>query len=114
MDTALIVALVAAAASIVAAGIAARSSRRATDVNEQAANLGWVKELRQDAIDARKEVAELRVEVRELRRQLSVVTDEADHWITQHTTMRNHAFRGGMTLERLRQLWPDPPAAASR
>jgi Ni/Co efflux regulator RcnB len=106
VDTPVLVAIVAAVASIAAAVIAARSSRRATDVN-------WVKELRQDAVDARKEVADLRAEVRELRRQLAVVTNEADHWIAEHTTIRQHAFRPGMTIERLRELFgPDaaPPA----
>lgn len=114
MDASVIAAAIAAVAAIAAAVIAARSSRRATDVNEQAANLGWVKELRQDAIDARKEVADLRAEVRELRRQLGVVTTEADHWVAQHQTMRRHAWRPGMTIERLRELiGPEPPAAAA-
>jgi HAMP domain-containing protein len=115
VDTPVLVAIVAAVASIAAAFIAARSSRRATDVNEQAANLGWVKELRQDAVDARKEVSELRAEVRELRRQLEVVTAEADHWIAEHTTIRRHAFRPGMNIERLRVLFgPDPAPPARR
>lgn len=114
MDTTTLVAIVAAVAAIIAAVIAAKASNRATDVNEQAANLGWVKELRQDAIDARKEVAELRTEVRELRRQLAVVAGEADHWIGQHQTMHRQAWRPGMTIERLRELFgPEPPSATS-
>jgi uncharacterized coiled-coil DUF342 family protein len=114
MDIPLLVAVVSAAAAIAAATITAKASKRATDVNEQAANLGWVKELRQDAIDARKEVAELRTEVRELRRQLAAVAGEADHWIGQHQTMHRQAWRPGMTIERLRELFgPEPPSATS-
>lgn len=113
MDTPLIVAVIALAGTLFTGYQTFRASRRATDVNEMAANLGWVKEMRQDAVDARKELGDLRGEVRELRRQLAVVTAEADHWIAQNTTLRNHAFRRGMTLDRLRELWPDPPAAAS-
>jgi predicted RNase H-like nuclease (RuvC/YqgF family) len=109
VDASVVVACVAAGAAIVAAIISARSSRRATDVNEQAANLEWVKELRRDAVDARKEVAELRSEVRELRRQLAVVTGEADYWINEHQALRRHAWRPGMTIERLRELLGHEP-----
>ena len=126
MDTPVIVALIAAAASVVTAFYAARASRRVAaitaaaahrtaDVNEQAANLAWVKELRQDASDARDEVEQLRGQVRELRRQLDAVTREADHWIAEHQSMRRHAWRPGMTIERLRELVGpiDPPATAN-
>lgn len=109
MDASIVVATIGGAAGLWGAYIAAKASRRATDVNEQAANLAWVKELRNDAVDARKEVAELRTEVRELRRQLAVVTGEADHWINEHQTIRRHAWRPGMTIERLRELLgPEP------
>jgi predicted RNase H-like nuclease (RuvC/YqgF family) len=104
MESTVVVALIAAGASLVAALFAWRSSGRATDVNQQAANLAWVKELRQDASDARDEVEQLRTQVRELRRQLDAVTREADHWITEHQSMRRHANRPGMTIERLREL----------
>lgn len=115
MDRTVIVALIAAGASLVAALFAWRSSSRATDVNQQAANLAWVKELRQDASDARDEVEQLRGQVRELRRQLDAVTREADHWIAEHQSMRRHAWRPGMTIERLRELVGpiDPPATAN-
>lgn len=114
MDTPTLVAIISAGTSLTAAGLVYRAGRRANDVNEQAANLGWVKELRQDAMDARKEVAELRGEVRELRRQLAVVTGEADHWISQQQTMHRQAWRPGMTIERLRELLgPEPPAAST-
>lgn len=115
MDTPTVVALIAAGGSLIAALSASRSAGRATDVNQQAANLGWVKEMRQDAADAREEVEQLRGQVRELRRQLDTVTREADHWIAEHQSMRRHAQRPGMTIERLRELIGpmDPPAAAA-
>lgn len=113
MDTPVVVALIALAGSIVTAVFVWRASGRATDVNEQAANLGWVKELRQDAIDTRKEVEQLQEEVRRLRRQLDIVTREADHWIAEHQNMRRHAFRHGMTIGRLRELWGTEPPASS-
>jgi hypothetical protein len=110
VDAAIVVAAIGAVAGIWGATVAARASRRATDVNELAANLEWVKQIRQDAVDARLEIANLRTEVRELRRQLAVVSGEADHWITEHQTVRRHVFRPGMTIDRLRELiGPDPP-----
>ena len=115
MDKTIVVALIAGVPVIVAAFLVFRSSSRATDVNARAAELGWVKELRQDAHDAREEVDQLRNQVRELRRQLDAVTREADHWIAEHQTMRRHVNRPGMTLDRLRELFPplDPPTAAA-
>lgn len=114
MDTPTIVALIALGGTILTAIFTFRSSTRATDVHARAAELGWVKELRQDAADARSEVAQLRTEVRELRRQLELAQREADHWLTEHTAMRRHAWRQGMTLVRLRELiGPEPPPAAA-
>jgi HAMP domain-containing protein len=115
VDTPVATALIAAGAAVVAAFFSWRSSSRATDVNARAAELGWVKEMRQDAIDAREEVEQLRTQVRELRRQLDAVTREADHWIAEHQTMRRHVQRPGMTIERLRELFGplEPPAAAA-
>ena len=115
MDTPTLVAVIALAGTVITALFAWRSSSRATDVNQQAANLAWVKELRQDASDAREEVEQLRGQVRELRRQLDAVTREADHWIAEHQAMRRHAWRPGMTIDRLRELIGpmDPPAAAA-
>lgn len=115
MDKTIVVALIAGIPGIVAAFLVFRSSSRANDVNARAAELGWVKELRQDAHDAREEVDQLRQQVRELRRQLDAVTREADHWIAEHQSMRRHAWRPGMTIERLRDLIGpiDPPATAN-
>lgn len=115
MDKTYVVALIAGVPGLVAAYLVYRSSNRANDVNARAAELGWVKELRQDAADAREEVDQLRSQVRKLQRQLDVVTREADHWIAEHQTMRSHVYRPGMTIGRLRDLFGpiDPPAAAA-
>jgi hypothetical protein len=115
VDTPTIVALIALGGTVVTAFFTFRSSSRATDVNSRAAELGWVKELRQDAADARSEVAQLRTEVRQLRRQLELAQREADHWLTEHQAVRRHAHRPGMTIDRLRELiGPEPPPAAAR
>jgi len=115
LDTPVATALIAAAAAVLAAYFSWRASSRATDVNARAAELGWVKEMRQDAHDAREEVDQLRQQVRELRRQLDAVTREADHWIAEHQAMRRHVYRPGMTLDRLRELFPpiEPPTATA-
>jgi uncharacterized protein YlxW (UPF0749 family) len=115
VDTPTIVALIALGGTLVTVFFTFRSSGRATDVNARAAELGWVKELRQDTIDAREEVDQLRNQVRDLRRQLEAVTREADYWINEHQTMRRHTWRPGMTIDRLRELIGpiDPPAAAT-
>lgn len=116
MDTPIIVGLIAGVPGILAALLVYRSSRRATAVAQDQANLGWARELRQDAADARSEVQKLRDEVRELRRQLMLAQNEADHWISEHNTMRRQAHRPGMTIERLRELLgpvEPPPAIAN-
>jgi HAMP domain-containing protein len=115
VDTPVVTALIAAGAATLAAVFSWRASSRATDVNARAADLGWVKEMRQDAHDAREEVEQLRGQVRELRRQLDAVTREADHWIAEHQAMRRHAWRPGMTIDRLRDLIGpvDPPTATA-
>lgn len=115
MDTPVVVALIASGSSLVAALLVFRSSRKANAISQEQANLGWAKAIQQDASDARKEVAQLRDEVRELRRQLEVATREADHWIAEHQTMRRHVWRPGMTVERLRELIgpAEPPRAST-
>jgi hypothetical protein len=108
MDKTIVVALIAGVPGLVAAYLVYRSSSRANE-------LGWAKELRQDASDARREVQQLRDEVRDLRRQLLLAQGEADHWISEHQSMRRQAWRAGMTMERFRDLIGpvDPPAAAA-
>lgn len=115
MDKTIVVALIAGVPGLVAAYLVYRSSSRANDVNQQAANLGWVKELRQDAVDAHEEIDQLRNQVRSLQRQVEAMTREADYWIAEHQSMRRQAWRPGMTIERLRDLIgpADPPAATS-
>lgn len=111
METPIVVALIALVAALVSGFFTWRTSGRA---NDRAAELAWTREVRQDAADARKEIAQLRDEVRELRRQLELAQREADHWLTEHTAMRRHAWRQGMTLVRLRELiGPEPPPAAA-
>ncbi len=114
MDKTVVVALIAGVPGLVAAYLVFRSSSRATDVNARAAELGWVKELRQDTVDAREEVDQLRNQVRDLRRQLEAMSREADYWINEHQTMRRHTWRPGMTIERLRELiGPIDPGATT-
>lgn len=112
METPVVTALIAAGAALVAAFFSWRASTRATDRQTE---LGWAREVRQDAIDAREEVDQLRQMVRTLQRQLEVVTREADHWIAESQTMRRHINRPGITLDRLRELFPpmEPPTATA-
>lgn len=110
MDTPVAVAVISAAAAVFSGVLVWRSSGRATDVNERAAELAWVKEIRQDAKDAREDVEALQEQVRALSRQLSVVTREAEHWIAQYQLVHRTAWRTGVTLEQVRDLLgPDTP-----
>lgn len=121
MDTSVVVAVIAAASSMFCGVLVWRSSRKATavqadatDINARAAELAWVKEIRQDAKDAREDVEALQEQVRSLSRQLAVVTREAEHWIAQYQFVHRTAWRPGITLEQLRQiLGPDAPQATS-
>lgn len=117
VDTPMVVAVVAMAGTVVTGLLTFRSSGRATDVNARAAELAWVKELRQDATEAREEVEQLRQQVRELRRQLDVVTREADHWIAENQMIRSHVWRPNMSVARLRSIVgpmePMPPPSAN-
>lgn len=110
METPIAVALIALGASVITAFFTWRSSKRATDVNGRSADLQWVKEIRQDAIDARKEVDALEAKVRTLSRQVETMSREAEYWIGQYQMVHRTAWRSGMTLDRLRQLLgPDAP-----
>jgi uncharacterized coiled-coil DUF342 family protein len=115
VDKTFVVALIAGVPGVLAAFLVYRASNRANSVNARTADLAWARELRQDAHDAREEVDQLRNQVRELRRQLEAVTREADHWIAEHQSLRRHAWRPGMTIDRLRELIGplDPPATAN-
>lgn len=110
MDKAIVVALLALAASGITAFFAWKSSTRATDVNARAADLEWVKAIKTDASDARKEVEQLQVQLRQVSRQMEAVQREAEYWIAQYQVVHRTAWREGMTLARLRQfLGPDAP-----
>lgn len=110
MDTAIAVAALSGLVATFSAVMAYRSSGRATNVNEQAAQLQWVKEIRQEAVDAKSELKDCRSQIRELTRQVTVVTREADHWIAQYQMVHRTAWRNGVTLAQIRDiLGPDLP-----
>lgn len=110
MDTPIAVALIALGASGITAFFTWRASGRATDVNERTADLAWVKEIRQDALDARREVEALQGQLRTVSRQMDTMQKEAEYWITQYQLVHRTAWRPGMTLDRLRDfLGPDAP-----
>jgi hypothetical protein len=115
VDASIIVALIALGGMMVTGFFTWRSSGRATDVNEQAGNLGWAKEIREDAIDARKQVEALQDKVRTLSRQIDTMQRETEYWIGQYQLVHRTAWRPGMTLDRLRQfIGPDaPPSPAA-
>lgn len=110
MDTPIAVALLAVVASAITAFFTWRSSKRATDVNDRSTDLAWAKEIRQDAIDARKEVDALQSQLRTVSRQMEAMQKEAEYWITQYQLVHRTAWRPGMTLDRLRDfLGPEAP-----
>jgi hypothetical protein len=113
VETPILVAMITGLPGLFAAFMVFRSSSRATNVNEKAQELGWVKELRQDAIDTRKEMEGLQDQVQTLRRQLATVSREAEFWITEYRTLHRTIWRDGVDIGRLRQfvgpLPPDPP-----
>lgn len=109
MDAAAVTAAGAVAVSALAAFFTFRNSGQANSVSERAGELGWVKELRQDAVDTRREMETCREEVTNLRRQLGVVTREAEHWITEYAFLHRTVWRPGVTVERLRELLGPPP-----
>jgi PAS domain-containing protein len=115
MDSGTVITVTASAASAMFCGFLVwRSSGRATDVNERAAELSWVKEMRQDATDTRKELDLCKQQVQTLSRQLDVVTREAEHWIAQYQLVHRTAWRPGMTLERIKELLgPDLPQTSN-
>lgn len=102
-----------AGGSVVVAGLGAffayRSSGAANDVSAKANELGWVKELRQDAIDTRREMDACQIQVTQLRRQLAVVTREAEHWVAEFRFIHRTVWRDGVTIERLREILGPPP-----
>jgi peptidoglycan hydrolase CwlO-like protein len=115
VDTPVLVAIISSLSAVFCGFMVWRSSGRATNVNEQAAQLSWVKEIRQDATDARKEVEALQEQVRTLRRQLDSAIREADHWISQYQAVHRTAWRPGVTIDHLRDmLGPSAPQINGR
>lgn len=102
-----------AGGSVVVAGLGAlfayKSSGAANNVSEKAGELSWVKELRQDAIDTRRELDGCQVQVTQLRRQIAVVTREAEHWVNEYQFIHRTVWRPGVTVERLREMLGPPP-----
>lgn len=124
MDLTLAVALLALAGTVVSAVLMYRASTRATaaqeraseqtnDVSERANDLQWVKELRDERQHLASEVEQLRATVATLRRELGVVTREAEHLIQEIQLFRRTAWRDGMTIERYREFIGPPPAPAN-
>ncbi len=107
MDTPTLVAVIAMAGTAITGFFTWRTSGRANDRN---ADLGWAREIRQDAIDARKEVEALQAKVQTLSRQVDTMQREAEYWIGQYQLVHRTAHRPGMTLDRLREfLGPEAP-----
>lgn len=69
MDTAVIIAGISALVALSSAWLTYRASKRATDVNHQANAIKWAEEFREDAVAARKEMAEARKDAERIRRQ---------------------------------------------
>lgn len=110
MDASLAVASLALLGTVVTAWFTYRAATRATDVNKQATDLAWVKELRGQVEAGQTEVIKLQTQVHDLRRQLELATREAEHLVDEMRLMRRTAWRDGMTIERFRQfIGPEPP-----
>lgn len=111
MDASIVVAMIALAGMVATGFFTWRASKRATDVSDRAEDRAWVKDIKQDAVEARKEVDALRQQVRTLSTQLDAMAKETDYWISQYQLVHRTAWRPGMNLDRLRQLiGPEPPA----
>lgn len=109
MDTAILVAIIAGVPGLIAAVLVFRQSGRANDVNSKAQELSWVKELRQDAIDTRKEMEALQAKVSDLSRQLTATQREADHWFTKFASVQRVAHRPTATIDLVREIVGAPP-----
>lgn len=116
MDASIIVALIALGGMVVTGFFTWRSSGRATEVTERSTDLEWAKTIKQDAIEAHKQVEALQVQLRTVSRQMEAVQREAEYWIGQYQLVHRTAWRSGMTLDRLRQfIGPDaPPTPAAQ
>lgn len=122
MEPTVLVAIISAAAAVFCGWMVFRSSGKATDINERAAELAWVKEIRADAAEARRDIDALQDQVRTLTRQLAVVTREAEHWIAEYQFLHRTIWRDGIQIDRLREIvgplradpMPEAPANEKR
>lgn len=117
MDPAIVVAIVTGVPGLLAAWGVYRQSGRANDSQGKLAETAWMKEVRQDAIDTRREMETLQDQVRSLSRQLSVTQREAEHWVAEYRFQNRSIHRVGITVDRLREMFPpipdDPPSSTS-
>jgi hypothetical protein len=110
VETPILVAIVTGIPGLIAAFMVFRSSGKATNVNDKAQELGWVKELRQDALDTRRELDSCQEQLQSMRRQLAAVTREAEHWISEYRFLHRTIWRDSITIDRLREtIGPPPP-----
>ena len=114
MDTAFWVAVASGLTAIVAAYFAYRGSTRAAEVNEQANQLQWVKELREDAAAARKEASAAREDATECHRQMTIVRRDATALADELHRIVRAIHDPYMSLDRLRVMVPFPPANGTK
>jgi Flp pilus assembly protein TadB len=112
VDTSLAVAIVAAVVAVVTAAATFLSSKRATDVNEQAMAVQWAKEVRADAADARREVKEAQTDLRTLSRRLLTISGRCDELEAYLLRVVGRIHDPDMTMPRLREMVPPelPPS----
>lgn len=88
--------------TLVACYLTYRAATRAAAAQQQTVDLARTKQLREDLTAAEQEVTKL-------RRQVSVLTKEAEGAVADLVYLRRTIWRPGMTVERLRELvGPEP------
>ena len=114
MDTALWVAIPSSIAAVIAAYFAYRGSTKASAVSERAHELQWVKEVREDAAAARRDLTAARAEAEQCRTQLATVRREATELADELHRMIRAIHDPYMSLDRLRVMVPFPPANGTK
>lgn len=84
-------------ATLVACLLTYRASTRATRVSESNADASRTRQLREDLTAAEEEVVKL-------RRQVAVLTKEAEGAVADLVYLRRTIWRDGMTVDRLREF----------
>jgi hypothetical protein len=97
VETPIVGALISSLAAIFCGLMVYRSSRRATDVQAQNTDATRTKQLREDLTAAESEV-------KKLRREVAVLTKEAEATAADLVYLRRTIWRPGMTIERLREF----------